>query len=183
MINLFRIKCLRHLAHFSFSINSTQIKPILWVQTFSTSWINDKHIKVVRVNVKRNKTLVWPQWIGRNTAKWVSMPIAICQTLWNWNRSPSSTPRFQIFIPTKIFHPHCLEEGRIILRCNLNFSVFLKGLTYGKLVFMEGDFKLIFTPDPCKIKKILPSVNGQKKTFALYSRDHYKKMPFPLLGC
>lgn len=83
--------------------------------------------------------------------------------------SSASTPRFQIFIPTKIFQPHCLEDGRITLRCNLNLRGLLRRLTYDKLVFLEEDFQFVFTPDPCKMKnKLIPTVNGQKETFVVY---------------
>lgn len=92
------------------------------------------------------------------------MTALICQTLRNRFPTPAPTPGFQICIPTKIFQPNCLEDGRILLRCHLNLSDFLKGLMFAKLVFVEEDFKLILTPDPCKLEsRLLSSADCQEE--------------------
>lgn len=53
-----------------------------------------------------------------------------------------------------------MEDGRIILRCNLNFSGLLKGLRFGKFVFVEEDFEFVFILDVCKIEnKLIFSVD------------------------
>lgn len=149
---------------FSLSINSPEMKSILWVQTFGTRWVNDIHTKIIILF--SSLTLV------KSKKKHYKCELA-CQFL-SATRYEIASLSLHPFLQISDFYSHKyllakLDDGRITLRCNQNFDGLLIGLIFSKLVFMEEDFKFNFIPDLCKIEsKLIPALIARRKTFAIY---------------